>query len=264
MDLKIIKDELVKYSDLQEVNNYIAYLFALKNDKNRDGQLKNKWVEKVGDGSYIQVFKKVSKEGLNIDGDMVTLQFRGKLLVSYNYQAYKNKVLLIYPETLFDVQTVSNLDTFSFRKNNGKVLYNHEFGDPFNTEKDIIGAYCIIKNKRGEFIEILNLEDISKMRNVAKTQYIWNEWFGEMVIKSVTKRACKRHFKDLVGEIDEIDNDNYELENVSVDHEMQTKINNCETVEELQDLYDLIKDDIKDEVIFLKLMKERELEIEKS
>ena len=36
-----------------------------------------------------------------------------------------------------------------------------------------------------------------------------------MVLKSVIKRSCKRHFKDLVTNIEETDKDNYNLDNVN-------------------------------------------------
>jgi len=37
---------------------------------------------------------------------------------------------------------------------------------------------------------------------VATTKNIWNEWESEMVLKSVIKRACKRHFRDIVVNVE--------------------------------------------------------------
>jgi len=171
--------------------------------------------------------------------------------------------LNIYPETIFDMQNVNEGDTFSFLKESGKVIYSHKMNDPFATNKKIIGTYCIIKNCRGEFIETLNQDDIKKMRNVANTQAIWDTWEGEMILKSVIKRACKRHFNDIVVNIETLDNDNYEPENVTIDSDIQTKIQNCNTVDELQLLYDISINDIEDEKVFIKLMTERKIEIKK-
>ena len=197
-----------------------------------------------------------------IDGETITLQFKGVVMVSYNYQAYKNKLLKIYPETTFDLQVVHEGDTFTFSKNSGSVNYKHEFGDPFGAQKTIIGCYCIIKNKRGEFIEILNKEEIQKMRNVAKTQKIWNAWEHEMCLKSVLKRASKRHFNDVVANIELIDNDNYNLENVDLEHEIQELVENCFTVDELNEVYKSYVGKVHNEESFLKLLSDKRKEIQ--
>lgn len=182
-------------------------------------------------------------------------------MVSYNYQAYKNRVLNIYPETLFDIQIVQKGDDFSFRKENGKVIYSHKINDPFNPQPEIVGVYCIIKNKRGEFLETLNMTDIEKMRNVAKTKNVWDEWFSEMALKSVIKRACKRHFKDITQNIESIDNENTDLNRVSFDEEIQKKIDEAQTIAELGKLYKDEKNNVTDEVAFITLLSERKEEL---
>jgi hypothetical protein len=35
-----------------------------------------------------------------------------------------------------------------------RVIYNHTINNPFDNNKKIVGAYCIIKNRCGEFISI--------------------------------------------------------------------------------------------------------------
>lgn len=256
MNYKQIQKQLNEFNP-QEVSTYLNYLKVLAEEKDRQGNISNKWAGYQSDSAYVYVFKKVQAEGLSIDGEMVTLQFRGKLMVSYNYQAYKNKVLVIYPDSLFDVQVVYQGDDFSFRKESGRVIYSHSINDPFSDHKTIIGAYCVIKNTRGEFLETINMEEINKMKNVAKTKVIWDAWFGEMVKKSIIKRACKLHFKDLVASIETVDNENYDLDNVNISAEIQKKINNCKSVEDLKDYYDLTKGDIKDEERFLFLINDR-------
>lgn len=260
MNYQNIKNLLSKFKN-QEVSVYLNYLKQIAEEKDSQGNATNKWVPYQSDNSYAYVFKKVHAEGLAFDGEMVTLQFRGKLLISYNYQAYKNKVLVLYPQSLFDVQCVYDKDTFSFRKENGKIFYNHAFGEPFSNTKEIVGGYCIIKNKRGEFIEIMNMVEINKLKNVAKTKIIWNTWLSEMVKKSVVKRACKTHFKDLVNSIEIEDNENYDLDNVTVSSEIQDRIDNCKTIEDLKDYYDLIKESISDEERFLFLINDRKEQI---
>lgn len=210
MKKEIIKEHLADY-DLQKVNNYMSYLFSLENMKKADGSKVNWWISKVTDPEFVQAFKKVDDQGLSLDGESVSLSFRGKLMITYDYHAYKNKVLIRYPETTFDIQLVNEGDVFSFQKTSGKIEYQHNIKDPFATDKKIVGAYCIVKNKRGEFLTTINMDDINKIKAVAKTQTIWNKWFDRMVLKTVIKRACSTHFKDEVADIDQIDNLNYDL-----------------------------------------------------
>lgn len=232
MNKQLIKEHLKDYP-VQKVNNYIAYLYELETAKNSKGIIAY-WLPKVNDAEFIQAFKKVHTQGLSLDGESVSLGFRGKLQITYDYNAYKNKVLIRYPESLFDLQLVYQADTFSFQKTSGKVEYQHNIKDPFSDDKIIIGAYCIIKNKRGEFLTVVNMADIKKIRAVAKTQAIWDKWLDRMVLKTVIKRACVTHFKDEVKDIDEIDNLNYDLS-------MKTN----ELTQDIKDKVNAFKDEIE-------------------
>lgn len=209
MNTDAIKSGLQKYPENQ-VTNYIAYLSRLAVEKDKQGKLKNPWMNKRTDDFLIRIFRVVSDDGLVFDGDDITLQSTG---VSYNYQAFKNKMLLAYPESVIDVSLVYKEDTFQFQKQSGKVQYTHSIGNPFNRDETaIIGAYCVIKNHRGEFLTLLSKKDIDKHRRVAKTDYIWKNWPAEMAMKTIMKKACKQHFKDVFSNIEAMDNDNYDLE----------------------------------------------------
>lgn len=264
MNYEALKTRLAKYNQ-EEVNVFIQYLKNLETEKDKQGKLKNAWFRYFTEEQAYNLYSKVALDELYIDGQTITLQFAyGSVNANYNYQAYKNKLLKIYPETLFDIQNVFQGDTFSFKKASGKVLYNHSINNPFSDNKVIIGCYCIIKNKRGEFIETLNNTEIQKMRNIAKTQTIWNTWETEMTLKSVIKRACKRHFNDVVVNIEKIDNENYELENVSLESEVQSKIQECTEIDELGVIYDEYKDKVSDEPAFLSMLTAKKLELKKA
>ncbi len=262
MNYTNVQSGLSEY-DKVKVGIFINYLREVETAKDKQQQLKNKWFHYFKDEQAISLYKQVAiDEGMFIDGDTITIQFKGKVMVSYNYQAYKNKLLTIYPESKFDIQNVYQGDSFTFKKESGRVLYTHELADPFSeTAKTIIGCYCIIKNSRGEFIETLNKTEIQKMRNVAKTQKIWNAWESEMTLKSVMKRACKRHFKDLVVNIELIDNENYEPETVEIKSNVKDLIENCVTLEDLQLVYDEQKDKQTDQATFMSLLGTRKSEI---
>jgi hypothetical protein len=208
VDVEEIKAGLKGYNPVH-VENYIAYLRGLEVAKDKKtGKLKNPWMAHRQTEYIVRIFKAVADDGLVFDGVDITLQSTG---VSYSYQAYKNKMLLAYPESVFDPGLVYEGDEFTFVKDSGKVTYTHKIANPFSRKDNaIIGAYCVIKNSRGDFITLLTKDDLEKHRKCAKTDYIWRNWFAEMCLKTVVKKGCKQHFKDVYRVIEEFDNENYD------------------------------------------------------
>lgn len=216
MDTKKIKGFL-KDKDETQVNNYIAYLQSvLTKKKKQNGQriIANPWMEKRTEEYLARIFKAVEADHLVFDGVDITLQSTG---VSYSYQAYKNRMFYAYPESIIDLSLVYKDDSFTFKKESGRVKYVHDIANPFaQKDQDIIGGYCVIKNKRGEFLTTLTRAGIDKHRKVAKTDYIWKAWFVEMALKTIIKKACKTHFKDSFTTIETLDNENYDVEKVTM------------------------------------------------
>ena len=221
---------LLKDYNSEDVEKFAAYCIKLLLEKNR----KNFWMQKKTSEQMAGLFKRVARDGLKFDGEHITLQSTG---ISYDYIAYKNKMILAYPESVVDVQLVNEGDDFKVAKESGNVIYSHTMANPFGDEK-IVGGYCIIKNKRGEFLTLLSKEEIDKHRKVAKTDYIWKAWFREMALKTVIKKACKQHFADIYVNIEANDNENYNLENpLGIGLEEKQAIEAIETLEELKDYY---------------------------
>lgn len=265
MKLEFIKTELLKNFKEADVLKYISYLNVLLTSKKSTGELIYKWSIYIKEEQAINLFKEAQNLSLTIDGDSVLIENKGSLKLCFTYQAYKNLVLIKYPESVIDYQIVFEEDKFNFKKENGKVFYTHEIINPFISKKNIIGCYCIIKNKTGEFIEIMNKEEINKCKKVAKTQSIWNDWEEQMIKKTVIKRACKNNFKDIVSDIDKIDNENYDLDLIKVNTEeidLFQKINEIKTIEKLKEFYNSNKDKVKDVTLFHKKIVERKKEIE--
>lgn len=193
-------------------DKYVADLKTKQrlNKKTGKYELVNPWAKQRPAEWYDDCWNKIVASGLQFDGKHITLNENG---VSYDYVAYKNKMLLAYPESKIDDGLVYKGDTFDFAKVNGVVDYHHKLADPFgHKEDDIIGGYCVIKNRRGEFITTLSREEINKARRVAKTQTIWQAWFAEMCKKTIIKKAVKFHFDDIYSEMEEEDNKNYDLD----------------------------------------------------
>ena len=147
--------------------------------------------------------------GLPVDGTNVMIT--GKAMAMITANGYKNKVLQLYPGTVWDQQLVRKGDVFTISKQDGKISYSHVISDPFGSQP-IVGAYVLIKNKRGEFFESLNPEDYQKMRGQSKQMALWDKWSSEFWNKSVVKRACKRHFNDDFEEIEAYDNQHYGID----------------------------------------------------
>jgi Recombinational DNA repair protein (RecE pathway) len=198
---------------------------------NSKGQPKPKTVSSQPVEVLSGLVSKFSNLGLPIDGVNVVITGKNMAMVTYN--GYKNKVLETYPETLFDVQVVREGDVFSFSKNDGKISYSHELNDPFANKK-IVGAYAVIKNKRGEFLELLNADDYNEMKSGSKQSYLWDKWASEFWLKSVIKRACKRHFNDIVAEIDKVDNEDFGLSDEYLDESNKWKPSEFASINERQ------------------------------
>ena len=204
MEKQNIIDILKDYNP-QDVEKFAAYCIRLKLEKDKKTwKAKNYWMQQKTAENMAELFKRVDNEWLVFDGTHITIQ---STWVSYDYVALKNRMYIAYPETVMDVQVVYKWDDFSFQKVNWEIFYDHKIASPFDKkDENIIWAYCIIKNKRWEFINVLSAADIAKHRKSAKTDYIWKAWFEEMVLKTIIKKGCKIHFSDIYSDIIEEDN----------------------------------------------------------
>lgn len=226
--------ELLSSYPSNAVNIFIDYVIKLNTEKKKDKKLANEWATNFNTNWYFAIFEKVARDGVYIDGESISITPIG---ATYDYNAYKTILLLKYPETILDVGLVYNVDKFTFYKESGKISYKHTINDPFSTSKKIVGAYAIVKNRRGEFLETINLDDIAKFKNSSKIASIWKTWYDRMVLKSVIKRICKIAFYDVFQNIEQIDNENSNPNNGNIESELQQKIAACTNRKELNNLW---------------------------
>ena len=262
---KILRELLSSYPS-NAVNIYIDYVITLntkrKKKKTEEGKeefiLANKWATYLDTNWYFTIFEKVARDGIYIDGESISITKRG---ATYDYNAYKTILLLKYPETKLDVGLVYNVDKFTFHKENGKISYRHTINDPFSisNSKKIIGAYAIVKNRRGEFLETINLNDIDKFKNSAEIDTIWETWYDRMVLKSVIKRVCKIGFYDIFKNIEQIDNQNSNPDNGNVSSKLRKKIAACINRQELNKLW---RADYMNDRQLVKIFKEKAEQID--
>ena len=189
-----------------------SYVEKLKTETGKDGKLKNFWASQKDAKFWEDCWKVAEQSGLKFDGKHLTITQNG---LTFDYVAYKNKMLQVYPDSVIDCSLVYKGDSFAFEKENGHVTYKHIINNPFDHSKEkIIGGYCVIKNKRGEFLTLLSVPEIEQAKRVAKTTSIWDAWYAEMCLKTVIKKAVKFHFDDIYAVMEEEDNKNYDLDQI--------------------------------------------------
>lgn len=228
-----LNQQLAEFEEV-EVTQYLKYINSLKSEKDkRTNAYKNQWAIKAPDDVFVALFKQAKKLGVVLDGKDVLIKYQGGIKLDFTYQAYKNLVLDKYPETTFDIQLIFEGDEFEFYKENGKIKYRHKMLGQLKGAQ-VIGGYAIIKNKSGEYLEQMHYAEMMKIRSKAKTTVIWDEWLTEMCYKTLVKRICKRCMYNVTREIDEIDNEDYDLELTPQERENIDRIKQATTIEGLR------------------------------
>lgn len=90
-------------------------------------------------------------------------------------------------------EIVKENDTFTYRGISEPP--EHIVHTPFNqTERGkTIGTFCVAKTKDGDYlVDLIDIDEINKIKACASTQVVWNQWPEEMAKKSVIKRASKQ------------------------------------------------------------------------
>lgn len=228
---------LLSEFNIDDVVNYANYCIKLQTEKKKDWTLSNPWSVNITEEKFAEVYKKVASEWLTFDWVHITLQSTG---ISYDYVAFKNKMLITYPESVIDIQLVYEWDEIEFNKTDGKIEYKHNIKNPFTSkDKDVIWAYTVIKNKRWEFLTTLSKEELEKHRKTAKTDYIRSVWYKEMCMKTIIKKACKQYFWDVFTKINEMDNENSSLDNPQwLEIDFKTEIDSITSIKDLKEYYE--------------------------
>jgi len=225
--------ELLKDYNQEDVKIFASYIQELLDEKDKDsGKMKNGHMAFKTEDFIANCFMKVNQQWLTFDWKHITLQ---STWISYDYVAYKNKMIQLYPETKIDIALIYKWDDFSFSKESGKVIYSHKINNPFDRKDDLIqGWYVVIKNSRGEFLTLLSKADIEKHKASSKMQNVWKNWYPEMCMKTLMKKWCATHFKDEFTSIEEQDNENFDVD--VVQPEVRNYIEEINKIDTLTDL----------------------------
>ncbi len=143
---QIKKKLLEKYTQpdqIERVNTSILYIQKKIGEKKKDQS--GKWVNAYTFQAdfILQSIAECIDNGFALDG--VNYVITGNRMYMPTYHAFKNKIYMVYPETVFDLQLVREGDEFTVSKESGSIIYQHNIADPFtDSEAKIKGAYCVI------------------------------------------------------------------------------------------------------------------------
>ena len=86
---------------------------------------------------------------------------------------------------------VKEKDVFEYR---GPCSQPEHRFNAFKTDRGkTIGSYCIAKTCEGDIlVDLIDAEELQKIRGAAKTTMVWDQWFDEMAKKAAIKRASKQ------------------------------------------------------------------------
>lgn len=238
-ELKDLKAKLLQRPIPEtEVNKFLGYIAESLREEQKKTEESKKPVTKNSLDTLYSMCTKFYDLGLTIDG--VNVVITGKNMAMVTFHGYKNKVKSVYPSAKFDIQLIRKGDDFEVWKQDGVIHYKHKIADPFGIE-EIIGAYSVITIDGVGYFESLNPKDYEEMKKSSKQQWLWNKWDSEFWLKSVIKRACKRHFYDIVSDIDKNDNEDFGLRDDQLDEpepEITDKIRKAKDPEALQLILD--------------------------
>lgn len=87
-------------------------------------------------------------------------------------------------------EIVKQGDQFTYNGPCEKPEHNMQ---PFGDRGATVGVYCVAKTADGDYLtDIMDMAEINKCRNAAKTKVVWDAWFEEMAKKAIIKRASKQ------------------------------------------------------------------------
>jgi phage RecT family recombinase len=156
--------------------------------------------------SFMMALRMCAQQGVTPDGVEATLQTyntkvkgpdgREGWIKKVQYQpmirGIINRVLRSGKVLSFWAEIVYSGEEFSIDQSQGDRRPIHAF-NPLSRQGDIIGVYSVAKMANGAIdCEPVGMEDIKKIRAVAKTQKVWDEWLTEKMKVAAMRRLAKR------------------------------------------------------------------------
>ncbi len=197
-----------------EVNKFISVAKLTLN--------KNPKLVQADRNSLMQTFMKAAQDGLYLDGREAAAVLYGNQV---NYLPMVEGVIKLMHNSglikTISAEVVYENDCFEYELGS-KPFVKHIpllVGDRGNR----ICVYCYVQTANdGEFVEILNMQEVEQCKQVAKTQAVWNKWFDQMAKKTAIHRIAKRLPKnDAINSVVRIEDE--DMVNVTPDAKPKTE-----------------------------------------
>lgn len=171
---------------------------------------KKAFVRKWKPEDIIALWQRAQKWGVNLDGEQIWFDERLGLMT--NWIGVRNMVFHRYPKARFDVQVVLEGDELTYGRTQNGVTYEYKKANAFEElqlkfkmdkvkgiyldgKTNLQGAFGVLATNDGtgtEVMEIITKDDLMQIIQSSRNLSNWNKWTGEMIIKTVFKRICKR------------------------------------------------------------------------
>ena len=183
---------------------------------------KNPKLVQADRNSLMQTFMKAAQDGLYLDGREAAAVLYG---TQVNYLPMVEGVIkLMHNSGLIKTicaEVVYENDCFEYDLGSNPHVKHIPLlvGDRGNR----ICVYCHVQTANdGDFVEILNMEEVEKCKQVAKTQAVWSKWYDQMAKKTAIHRIAKRLPKnDAINSVVRIEEDS--MVNVTPDDKPRTE-----------------------------------------
>lgn len=217
-----IKNNLNNSPLLEEAlgKNKEKYILSVLSEINKTAGDDYKDLTKCELPSIITAIKSACDLNLEIDSRQHChlVKFGNKCTLQVGYRGYIYSIKRFYPDANIDCRLVYDGDNFSIKKEGDITTYTLEPVNPFAKKDKIIGGFCYISYTLGDrlvsFCETVGIDEINRIKGVAKTKTIWDAWFEEKAKVAIIKRACKIHFSGIqeIAQITDFDNQDYNFE----------------------------------------------------
>ena len=183
---------------------------------------KNPKLVQADRNSLMQTFMKAAQDCLYLDGREAAAVLYG---TQVNYLPMVEGVIKLMHNSglikTISAEVVYENDCFEYELGS-KPFVKHIpllVGDRGNR----ICVYCHVQTANdGDFVEILNMEEVEKCKQVAKTQAVWSKWYDQMAKKTAIHRIAKRLPKnDAINSVVRIEEDS--MVNVTPDDKPRTE-----------------------------------------
>jgi len=225
--LKIARGDESKI--MRAVNSFSTFI---ANDQGSGKGDNKKYVCEASLSSLFSVFLEAFQLGLDIGGgrDLVAvIVYNNTAELEVTYKGFVNALARHFDNPFVQFGNIFEGDVFIPKISDNKATFIHEPKNPLAQEwQKLKGAYCYFtytnRENKQEVSRIVWIDKsgIEMIRSKARSQNVWNEFWGEMVLKAIIRRASKVPFASIdfdEGEIDPstVDNKHYMLEDKSGD-----------------------------------------------